>query len=61
MDFKKLNKMSVASKALTAKENYEFKKTHEIKMKEKEIVVEKPKILPSQEFTYGMPLKYNCH
>ena len=56
-DFKKLNKMSIKDKACNARDMYQFRQTHDARMKEASGFPQKNNKLPPEEFTYGMPLR----
>jgi len=51
-DFKKLNKMSLKTKAVTAHDQYNFRTTHDARIPFG-LVQSKPTYLPNETFTFG--------
>ena len=56
-DFTKLNKMSVKDRACNARDMYQFRQTHDARIKEASGIPQKRHRLPPQDFTYGIPLR----
>lgn len=53
-DFKKLNKMSLKEGKVTAKDQYNYRSSHDARIAFG-VIQEKTMMLPSEDFTFGRP------